>query len=167
MRIRGPLLLLLVIAAVALLSTAGQLLGLYTDWRWFREVQFTSVFVTVLRQVSPNEIVTEKPYIDFNIHYTRLAYGLDNIEELEFPAEQTLTLQDLQKNDATLNNIRLWDTRPLLATYSHLQEIRTYYKFTDEVKTLLDAADAAYTRASDELRRLGELLQQLRKTDTR
>jgi uncharacterized protein len=82
-------------------------------------------------QVSPNEIVTEKPYIDFNIRYTRLAYGLDNIEEREFPAEQTLTLQDLRRNDATLNNIRLWDTRPLLATYSQLQEIRTYYKFTD------------------------------------
>src|SRR4029453_5352671 len=38
-------------------------------------------------QVSPNEIVTEKPYIDFNIRYTRMAYGLDNIEEREFPAE--------------------------------------------------------------------------------
>src|SRR5712692_6073788 len=82
-------------------------------------------------QVSPNEIVKEKPYIDFNIRYTRLAYGLDNIEEREFPAEQTLTLQDLRKNEATLKNIRLWDTRPLLATYSQLQEIRTYYKFTD------------------------------------
>jgi uncharacterized membrane protein (UPF0182 family) len=82
-------------------------------------------------QVSPNEIVKERPYIDFNIRYTRLAYGLDNIEEREFPAEQTLTLQDLRKNDATLRNIRLWDTRPLLATYGQLQEIRTYYKFTD------------------------------------
>ena len=82
-------------------------------------------------QVSPNEIVKEKPYIDFNIRYTRLAYGLENIEEREFPAEQTLTLQDLRKNEATLKNIRLWDTRPLLATYSQLQEIRTYYKFTD------------------------------------
>jgi hypothetical protein len=82
-------------------------------------------------QVSPNEIDKEKPYIDFNIRYTRLAYGLDNIEEREFPAEETLTLQDLRKNDATLKNIRLWDTRPLLATYSQLQEIRTYYKFTD------------------------------------
>ncbi|MBI2217674.1 MAG: UPF0182 family protein [Candidatus Rokubacteria bacterium] len=82
-------------------------------------------------QVSPNEIVKEKPYIDFNIRYTRLAYGLDNIEEREFPAEQTLTLQDLRKNDATIKNIRLWDTQPLLATYGQLQEIRTYYKFTD------------------------------------
>jgi uncharacterized membrane protein (UPF0182 family) len=82
-------------------------------------------------RVSPNEIAKEKPYIDFNIRYTRLAYGLDNIEEREFPAEETLTLQDLRKNEATLKNIRLWDTRPLLATYSQLQEIRTYYKFTD------------------------------------
>jgi uncharacterized membrane protein (UPF0182 family) len=82
-------------------------------------------------QVSPNEIVKERPYIDYNIRYTRLAYGLDNIEEREFPAEETLTLQDLRKNDTTIKNIRLWDTRPLLATYSQLQEIRTYYKFTD------------------------------------
>jgi uncharacterized protein len=82
-------------------------------------------------RVSPNEIDKEKPYIDFNIRYTRLAYGLDNIEEREFPAEETLSLADLRKNGATLKNIRLWDTRPLLATYSQLQEIRTYYKFTD------------------------------------
>ncbi len=82
-------------------------------------------------KVSPNEIVTEMPYIDFNIHYTRLAYGLDYIEEREFPAEQTLTQQELRQNATTLTNISLWDTRPLLATYSQLQEIRTYYKFTD------------------------------------
>ena len=87
--------------------------------------------VTQRYRVSPNEIVTEKPYIDFNIRYTRLAYGLDNIEEREFPAEETLTLEDLRRNEATLKNIRLWDTAPLLATYSQLQEIRTYYKFTD------------------------------------
>jgi uncharacterized protein len=68
---------------------------------------------------------------DFNIRYTRLAYGLDNIEEREFPTEETLTLQDLRTNEATLKNIRLWDTKPLLATYSQLQEIRTYYKFRD------------------------------------
>src|SRR2546425_554367 len=29
--------------------TAGQIVGVYTDWLWFREVQFTSVFVTVLQ----------------------------------------------------------------------------------------------------------------------
>ena len=29
--------------------TAGQIVGVYPDWLWFREVQFTSVFVTVLQ----------------------------------------------------------------------------------------------------------------------
>ena len=48
MRLRG-LLLLIPVVAVVLLSTASQILGLYTDWLWFREVQFTSVFLTVLR----------------------------------------------------------------------------------------------------------------------
>ena len=35
------------------------------------------------------------------------------------------------------------------------------------VKALLDSAAAAYARASEELRRLGELLQQLRRTGAR
>jgi hypothetical protein len=32
------MLLLLVLAAIALLGPVGRLLGLYTDWLWFREV---------------------------------------------------------------------------------------------------------------------------------
>ena len=50
MRVGGrPTWLILAIATLAVLSTAGQILGFYTDWLWFREVQFTSVFVTVLQ----------------------------------------------------------------------------------------------------------------------
>jgi uncharacterized membrane protein (UPF0182 family) len=82
-------------------------------------------------QVVPNELVKERPYIALNIQFTRMAYGLDNIQEQEFPAEERLTAADLRANDATIRNIRLWDTSPLLATYSQLQEIRTYYKFSD------------------------------------
>ena len=37
----------------------------------------------------------------------------------------------LEKNKLTIDNIRLWDNRPLLVTYGKLQEIRTYYKFLD------------------------------------
>src|SRR2546425_8318316 len=48
-RVRGFTWLILGIATLALLSTAGQIVGVYTDWLWFREVQFTSVFVTVLQ----------------------------------------------------------------------------------------------------------------------
>ena len=82
-------------------------------------------------RVVPNEMVAERPYIEQNIKYTRMAYGLDRIKEEEFPAEETLRAEDLRKNDATIKNIRLWDRRPLLVTYAQLQEIRTYYKFVD------------------------------------
>jgi uncharacterized protein len=41
--------LILTIAVLLLLSTAGQIVGFYTDWLWFGEVRFTSVFLTVLR----------------------------------------------------------------------------------------------------------------------
>jgi len=82
-------------------------------------------------RVVPNEMVAERPYIEQNIKYTRLAYGLDRIKEEEFPAEETLRAADLRQNEATIKNIRLWDHRPLLITYAQLQEIRTYYRFVD------------------------------------
>ena len=80
-------------------------------------------------KVIPNEIVLETPYIEKNIRYTRIAYGLQDIIEQEYPVEESLTLEDLKKNDMTIKNIRLWDHAPLLQTYSQLQEMRTYYKF--------------------------------------
>jgi uncharacterized membrane protein (UPF0182 family) len=86
------------------------------------------VFVQKFKVV-PNEVVLEKPYLEKNIRYTRIAYGLQDIEDRVFPAEENLTLKDIRQNDPTIKNIRLWDYAPLLQTYSQLQEIRTYYKF--------------------------------------
>jgi uncharacterized membrane protein (UPF0182 family) len=82
-------------------------------------------------QVIPNEIVLERPYLEWNILYSRMAYQLDSIEERDFPAEENLTREDLRRNDLTIKNVRLWNDAPLLQTYGQLQEIRTYYKFTD------------------------------------
>jgi uncharacterized membrane protein (UPF0182 family) len=81
--------------------------------------------------VKPNEISMEEPYIANGIKYTRLAYGLDEIDEKEFAAEQKLSLRDLRRNDLTISNIRLWDPRPLIKTYRQLQGIRLYYDFND------------------------------------
>jgi uncharacterized membrane protein (UPF0182 family) len=81
--------------------------------------------------VVPNEVEAEKPFIERNIRFTRLAYGLDKIESQDFPAEEQLTAANLKRNESTIKNIRLWEHRPLLATYGQLQEIRTYYKFVD------------------------------------
>ena len=82
-------------------------------------------------RVVPNEIDAERPFITRSIEFTRRAYGLDKVESKDFPAEEQLTAADLKRNDATIKNIRLWEHRPLLATYAQLQEIRTYYKFVD------------------------------------
>jgi hypothetical protein len=82
-------------------------------------------------RVTPNELAAERPFIAHNIRMTRKAYGLDRIEEREFPADESLDARALARNEATIKNIRLWDYRPLLRTFAQLQEIRTYYKFVD------------------------------------
>src|SRR2546425_4495232 len=82
-------------------------------------------------RVAPNELAAERPFIIHNIRMTRQAYGLDRIEEREFPVDETLDARALERNAATIKNIRLWDYRPLLRTFAQLQEIRTYYKFVD------------------------------------
>jgi uncharacterized protein len=81
--------------------------------------------------VKPNELQLETPYIERNIALTREAYNLGEITVKPFPAEQDLTFQSLKADSGTVENIRLWDLRPLLDTYAQLQEIRTYYRFLD------------------------------------
>ncbi|TMQ16461.1 MAG: UPF0182 family protein [Candidatus Rokuibacteriota bacterium] len=82
-------------------------------------------------RVAPNELAAERPFIEHNIRMTRQAYGLDRIQEKEFPADENLDARALARNEVTIKNIRLWDYRPLLRTFGQLQEIRTYYKFVD------------------------------------
>ncbi len=81
--------------------------------------------------VEPNELAREAPYIEHNIQFTRQAYGLDNADERDFGQVQPLTVGTLEANRATLQNVRLWDYRPLSQTYRQIQEIRLYYTFTD------------------------------------
>jgi uncharacterized membrane protein (UPF0182 family) len=81
--------------------------------------------------VKPNELVRERPYIGYNIALTRQAYGLDKVSQREFPAETSVEAADPGNNQATLQNIRLWDWRALQDTLRQIQEIRTYYDFPD------------------------------------
>jgi len=81
--------------------------------------------------VQPNELRLEQPYIQHAIASTRQAFGLSDIEVETFDPDNELTIADLNKNSQTVENIRLWDTRPLLATNRQLQRIRLYYEFPD------------------------------------
>ena len=81
--------------------------------------------------VQPNELLREQPYIERTIAFTREAFGLTDIEVEEFNPQGTLTAQDIEQNELTTDNIRLWDTRPLLESNRQLQQIRLYYEFAD------------------------------------
>lgn len=81
--------------------------------------------------VQPNELQRERPYIERAIAFTRQAFDLADINVKPFQPEDALTLDDLENNRLTLDNIRVWDTRPLLESNRQLQQIRLYYEFFD------------------------------------
>ena len=92
---------------------------------------FGSAYPTVVEQyvVKPNELAKETPYIENNIRFTRLGFGLNKAKEEPFPVQDTTSYEAIKENQATIHNIRLWDHRPLVQTYKQLQEIRLYYDF--------------------------------------
>jgi hypothetical protein len=122
-----------IVAAIALLSVffrtnrliwAGvglYLLTVVAGWLYPSSVQRFSV--------APNEFAKETPFIEYSIAATRKAFALDKVEERELSGEKTLTNQDIQKNQQTIKNIRLWDKNQLLDTFAQLQVLRPYYDF--------------------------------------
>jgi uncharacterized membrane protein (UPF0182 family) len=136
-----PVLRLLAVLAAAC-AAACLVQMVWTGWRFLVAglmvlvlcwVLGLGVFPALLQRlrVTPNELEAERPYIEHNIRMTREAYRLDRIAEKGFAARDNLNSAALQRNSLTIQNIRLWDHRPLLITYGKLQEIRTYYKFLD------------------------------------
>jgi hypothetical protein len=79
--------------------------------------------------VEPNELERERPYIEREIEATRSAFGLAGAAERELSGELALTRENVEDHHETIDNIRLWDHRPLLDTFGQIQEIRTYYEF--------------------------------------
>ena len=80
--------------------------------------------------VQPSELKLETPYLKSYIEFTRKAYNLDAIQETAYPALEDLTPEAIAKNQGTIQNIRLWDSRPLLETYQQTQALRLYYQFS-------------------------------------
>lgn len=121
-------------ALIAALNAASMRRG-----RWIVIAILPAVFCYVALQVvgwyvssfivKPNELVREQPYIRYNIDLTRQGYGLDRVSQREFPAETSIEAADPADNQATLQNIRLWDWHALQDTLRQIQEIRTYYDF--------------------------------------
>jgi len=82
-------------------------------------------------QVNPNELNVERPYLVDHIASTRAAFDLDAIDVRGFTGEQELTAEVFEEDAATIDNLRLWDYRPLLTTFGQDQILRRYYDFLD------------------------------------
>lgn len=81
--------------------------------------------------VSPDEFNKESEYLENNMKYTQMAYGIDKVKDTEFSAKGTLTSQNIVDNQPTISNIRINDFTPSKQFYNQTQSIRTYYTFND------------------------------------
>ena len=138
---RMPALLIMTIIAVAagILMLANTyfsgrrlLVGAFALW-FVANIVLGTLWPNLIQQftVNPNEFVREAPFIERNIQFTRSAYGLDRVAEEFYPAETVVDTGVIQRNPQTINNIRLWDYRPLSDVYKQIQLIRPYYDFRD------------------------------------
>ncbi|HXW35773.1 MAG TPA: UPF0182 family protein [Acidimicrobiales bacterium] len=80
-------------------------------------------------KVNPAQGQLEEKYIARNIEATRVAFGINNVQQEPFSASQSITTADLLSNIPTLNAVRLWDPTVTAQTYTREQQIRSYYTF--------------------------------------
>jgi uncharacterized membrane protein (UPF0182 family) len=127
-----PMQWLLILAALA----AAVLVGL---GRWMNAAYMAIALIVAFAvprlvsavYVAPNEISLERPYIKTHIEATRSAFGLDqNVTEVEFHVQSDAPI-DIAHNQATLDNVRLWDVRAFHDTVTQIQALRPYYVFKD------------------------------------
>jgi len=81
--------------------------------------------------VVPNQLERETAYIERHLTFTRRAYKLDTIRVQPIDVREDLTATDLRGAEGTLENLRLWDFRPLRQVYNGLQALKPYYAFVD------------------------------------
>ncbi len=81
--------------------------------------------------VAPNELAMERDYIARNIEATNFAYGTYRVTDMHFPLSYDLGTEDIEEHWHSVENIRLWDHRPLQQTYNQEQALRAYYNFPD------------------------------------
>src|SRR5438309_335510 len=98
---------------------------------WILGSIFVAAYPAFVQRVTvvPAELTQESPYIQREIQFTRQAYGVGNVQVQSFGGAQPVTPQALAADQATINNLRLWDNTQIQQTYQQLQSIRTYYTF--------------------------------------
>jgi len=82
-------------------------------------------------QVAPAELAKETPFIEKNISATRIALDLDQVGNVQFDYDPTLTEDAVAADSTNLENARLLDPSIVLPTIQDSQVEREYYRFLD------------------------------------
>jgi len=145
------LLILISIAAVILLIIniwrRGWVLPVVAVGLWaFVTIAIGSIYPAIYQRfvVEPSESSREAQYIERNIEATRTAYGLRVETETEADAniiertftpnvEDALTIEILQRNAGTLNNLRLLDPGIVSPTFQALEVEREQFRFASDL----------------------------------
>ncbi len=90
--------------------------------------------------VKPSANEKEAPYIERAIEMTRQAYGLDDIEYVDYAqgttgeeADPEVALAELRDDTETIPNARLLDPNVLADTFTARQQIRNWYGFPEKL----------------------------------
>ena len=127
---------------LALVGAIGFAIGVITKrFKWILAVPVVMILVGLAGAgaglmvqnfvVSPDEINKESKYLENNMMFTKYAYAIDQVDVRGFTADNKLTTEDIQKNEATISNIRINDYLPAEKFYNQTQSIRQYYSFND------------------------------------
>lgn len=78
--------------------------------------------------VEPNELESETPYIEHNLEFTRIGFGLDGLERRAFAFEAEEGV-DWTLAGRQFAGLPVWNQSALLATYRELEALFPYYDF--------------------------------------
>lgn len=79
-------------------------------------------------QVVPNELDRESPYIQHNLDYTRLGFGLDELERTRFEARPGGPV-DWDEASSQFAGLPVWSRPALLTAFRELEARFRYYEF--------------------------------------
>ncbi|GMR13446.1 MAG: UPF0182 family protein [Gemmatimonadota bacterium] len=93
-------------------------------------------------RVQPNELERETPFIEHNMRFTRIGFGLDIIERKQF-AYSSADSVDWRAAAAQFEGLPMWNSAALLARYNNLRTDKNYYTFLGVSIDRYDGAEGA------------------------
>ncbi|MFZ9744047.1 MAG: UPF0182 family protein, partial [Aquiluna sp.] len=109
------------IISTALMVASSLVLGGLYPW-------IVQTFIVV-----PNERTLESPYLQENIEATRAAFGLDEVNVVEYDAKVVAEAGALRSDAKTTASIRIIDPALVSDAFRQLEQYRQYYSFPNRL----------------------------------